>query len=255
MISRLAIISAWLLAGTAAWFAIFWGLLHVPESSVWMLALSAVLALALVVVAGAVLAGASAAWDLARPPAHGLRAGVRTVPAALAAALLFGAIWWLTGLVFEWHTGIAGQIDAWVIARTGRPNARWIHFTIFWVTLWVRWSIGLALASSLLGALTTAGAAALRDGAWLRSALGARAVADDHLLVRPAGGDSVAPRGLASGQAESWRGTVVRRREARRDRGGHGRGLGPGAPRWPRSHREYLATEAQRTRRLFSWET
>ncbi len=170
MNSRLAIISAWLLAGSATWFAIFWGLLHVPESSVWMLALSAVLVLALVVVAGAVLAGASAAWDLARPPAHGLRAGVRTIPAALAAALLFGAIWWLTGLVFEWHTGIAGQIDAWVIARTGRPNARWIHFTIFWVTLWVRWSIGLALASSLLGALTT-GAAALRDGAWLRSAL------------------------------------------------------------------------------------
>ena len=58
MISRLAIISAWLLVGTAAWFAIFWGLLHVPESSVWMLALSAVLALALVVIAGAVPAGA-----------------------------------------------------------------------------------------------------------------------------------------------------------------------------------------------------
>ena len=171
MIRRLATVSAWLLVGAATWLAIFWGLLHVPESSVWMLALSAVLALALVVVAGAVLAGASAEWDLARPPAHGLRAGVRTVPAALAAALLFGAIWWLTGLVFEWHTGIAGQIDAWVIARTGRPNARWIHFTIFWATLWLRWSIGLAVASSLLGALTTAGAAALRDGAWLRSGL------------------------------------------------------------------------------------
>jgi len=173
VIRRLALISAWLLVGSATWFAIFWGLLHVPESSVWMLALSAVLALALVVVAGAVLAGASAAWDLARPPAHGLRAGVRTVPAALAAALLFGAIWWLTGLVFEWHTGIAGQIDAWVIARTGRPNARWIHFTIFWVTVWIRWSIGLALASSLLGALTTPGTSALRDGAWLRSGLSA----------------------------------------------------------------------------------
>ena len=137
-----------------------------------MLALSAVLALALVVVAGAVLAGASAAWDL-DAPAGAWTAGRRSdLPAALAAALLFGAIWWLTGLVFEWHTGIAGQIDAWVIARTGRPNARWIHFTIFWADhCGVRWSIGLALASSLLGALTTAGAAALRDGAWLRSGL------------------------------------------------------------------------------------
>ena len=200
VIRRVAIISAWLLVGSAAWFAIFCGLLHVPESSVWMLALSAVLALALVVVAGAVLAGASAAWDLARPPAHGLRAGVRTVPAALAAALLFGAIWWLTGLLFAWHTGIAGQIDAWVIARTGRPNARWIHFTIFWVTLWVRWSIGLD--AGLVAAWRP-------DNGGRRSAerrrvasLGAcaRSVARGHLLVRPAGGDSVAPGGLASGQ-------------------------------------------------------
>ena len=43
---RLAIVTAWLLVGQAVWLTIFWGLLHVPESSVWMLALSAVLALA-----------------------------------------------------------------------------------------------------------------------------------------------------------------------------------------------------------------
>jgi len=171
VIRRLAIISAWLLFGHALWFAIFWGLLHVPESSVWMLALSAVLAFALIVVAGALVAGAAAAWDLARPPAGALLGGVGHVPAALAAGLLFGAIWWLTGVVVDWHIGIAGQIDAWVIARTGRPNARWIHFAIFWVTIFVRWSIGLTLAASLLGALITTGAAALKDAAWLRSAL------------------------------------------------------------------------------------
>jgi hypothetical protein len=168
---RLAGISAWLLAGAAGWFAIFWGLLHVPESSVWMLALSAFLALALIGIAGTVLAGASAAWDLTRRPVPALLSGVRSVPAALAAALLFGAIWGLTGLVFDWHTGIAGQIDAWVIARSGRPNARWIHFTIFWVTMFVRWSLGLTLTSSLLASLTAAGIASLKDGAWLRSAL------------------------------------------------------------------------------------
>jgi hypothetical protein len=171
VIRRLAIVSAWLLGGNALWFAIFWGLLHVPESSVWMLALSAFLALVLIAVGGAVLAGASAAWDQVRPPAQSLLGGARLVPAALAAALLFGVVWWLTGVVFDWHTRIAGQIDAWVIARTGRPNARWIHFTIFWVTLWVRWSIGLTLASSLLAALVTDGAAALRSGARLRAAL------------------------------------------------------------------------------------
>jgi len=168
---RLAIISAWLLIGQVLWLAIFWGLLHVPESSVWMLALSAALALLLVVVAATVAAGASAAWNLARSPAATLLSGIRLAPAALMAALLFAAIWWLTGAITGWHAGVAGQIDAWVIARTGRPNARWIHFAIFWLDMFVRWSLGLTLASSLLGALTTAGASSIRNGAWLRSGL------------------------------------------------------------------------------------
>ncbi len=170
MIGRLAIITAWLLAGHALWLAIFWGLLQVPESSVWMLALSAGLALALIVVAGSLLAGASAAWDLGRPPAPALLSGVRYLPAALTAALLFGAIWWLTGVVFDWHTGIAGQIDAWYIARTGRPNTRWIHFAIFWATMFVRWTAGLTLSLTLLGATVAVGAKTLKSGAWLRSA-------------------------------------------------------------------------------------
>lgn len=168
---RLAVLTAWLLAGHAMWLAIFWGLLHVPESSVWMLALSAVLAVTLIVVAGALHAGASAAWDLARPAAPALLSGVRHLPAALAAALLFGAIWWLTGVVLDWHTGIAGQIDASYIARTGRANTGWIHAAIFWATMFVRWSVGLTLASSLLASLIAVGAPALKHVAWLRSAL------------------------------------------------------------------------------------
>ena len=171
MIRRLAIVTAWLLLGQAVWFAIFWGLLHVPESSVWMLALSIVLALALVAFGGAVLAGGSAAWDLTRSPVAALLGGVRHVPASIAAVLLFGACWWTTGAIFDWHTSIAGQIDAWVIARTGRPNARGVHFTIFWLTMIVRWSLGLTLASSLLASLVTLGSATLTQAGWLVSAL------------------------------------------------------------------------------------
>jgi hypothetical protein len=168
---RLAIITSWLLAGHAMWLAVFWGLLQVPESSAWMLVLSGVLVLMLIVMAGALHAGASAAWDLTRPVRAALLHGIWYVPAALAAGVLFGAIWWLTGAVLDWHTGIAGQIDAWYIARTGRTDSRWIHFAIFWATMFVRWSVGLTLASSLLGSLTTINAAALKDVAWFRSAL------------------------------------------------------------------------------------
>ena len=171
MIRRLAIIAAWLLVGDALWLGLFWGLLHVPESSVWMLALSALLAVTLIVVGGALVAGASAAWDMARPPLGALMGGVRYVPAALVAVLSFGAIWWITGVVFDWHTAIAGQIDAWVIARTGRPNARGIHFAIFWLTMTLRWSIGLTLASALLASLVTAGRATFTHSGWLVAAL------------------------------------------------------------------------------------
>lgn len=168
---RLAMVTVWLLVGQAVWFTIFWCLLHVPESSVWMLVLSAVLALALVAFGGAVLAGGSAAWDLTRPPVAALAGSVRHVPAAIAALLLFGACWWATGVIFDWHTSIAGQIDAWVIARTGRPNARGVHFAIFWLTMTVRWSIGLTLASSVLASLITIGRATFTRANWLISAL------------------------------------------------------------------------------------
>lgn len=171
MIRRLALIAAWLLGGAAVWLATFWGLLHVPESSAWMLALSALLALMLLAIAGTVLAGATAAWDLACPPTRALSRGLRHIPAAVAAGLLFGAIWWVTGVVFDWHTGIAGQIDAWVIARTGRPNARGIHFAIFWLTMTVRWALGLTLASALLASLVTTGRTTVTHAGWLVSAL------------------------------------------------------------------------------------
>ncbi len=171
MTRRLAAVTLWLLAGHAAWLAIFWGLLHVPESSVWMLALSAALALVLVMLAATVTGGASAAWDPSRAIVPALRSGAGLMPAALAAALLFGVIWWMTGRVLDWHAGMAGQIDAWLIARTGRTDTRPVHFVIFWTATFVRWSLGLTLASSLLASIATSGRTAIARSSWLRAAL------------------------------------------------------------------------------------
>lgn len=171
MIRRLTAITLWLLAGHATWLALFWGLLHVPESSVLMLALSAAVALGLALLAATLTGGASAAWDTTRGVTTGLRRGVVLAPAAVAAAIVFGAIWWVTGLVLTWHSGMAGQIDAWVIAHTGRTGTRPVHFVIFWLTTFVRWSLGLTLASSLLASRATSGARAAGEVGWLRSAL------------------------------------------------------------------------------------
>ncbi len=171
MTRRLAVIATWLLAGHALLLALFWGLLNVPESSAWMLALSAAVAIVLIVAAGALHAGAALAWQHDGPVERALLAGTRHVPAFLLATLLFWAIWWATAQALEWHARLSGQMDAWFIARTGRPDTAWLHALVFWTIQFVRWSIGLTLALSFLGAFVGRGVRTLRSTGWLTSAL------------------------------------------------------------------------------------
>jgi len=168
---RLASIAGWLLAGHGLWLALFWGLLQVPESSVWMLALSGLLTITLVALAAVIHSGASATWQTGRPFGSALVSGVRRAHVAVVAALVFGVVWWATGALLTWHAGIAGQIDAAYIARTGRSQTQWIHAGIFWLATFIRWSLGLALAVTLLAVGVTTGLRALGYGAWIRSAL------------------------------------------------------------------------------------
>lgn len=174
MTARLASIAAWLLAGHGLWVALFWGLLQVPESSVWMLALSAVLAIVLVVLAAVLQSGASSAWQIDRAVVPALVSGSRRADAAILAALVFGALWWATEALLTWHAGVAGQIDAAYIARTGRSQTQWIHATFFWLVMFLRWTVGLTLAVSLLASAVAGGRAVLRSGAWVRSAIAPR---------------------------------------------------------------------------------
>jgi hypothetical protein len=170
VIRRLPQVAAWLLAGHAVACGAFWLLLQVPESSTPMLALSLVLAIAVVLIAAAVNAGAAAGWDLERPFRRQLIAGARRFWAALGAALVFFVVWWITGALFEWHAGMRGQMDAAAIARTGSPNTAWAHTTIHWVLQFVRWTLGLALAVTLLGWLVVPGDTTGRQAGWPRAA-------------------------------------------------------------------------------------
>jgi hypothetical protein len=90
---------------------------------------------------------------------------------ALVAAALFGLMWWLTGHALDWHARLSGQMDAALIARTGSPSTAWLHATVRWLILFVRWTLALALSVSLLGALVEQGVSALRRTGWLRHAL------------------------------------------------------------------------------------
>lgn len=171
MTRRLSIIAAWLLAGHALLLGLFWGLLNVPESSAWMLGLSALTALALIVAAGTLHAGAAVAWQPQAPVRRALLSGTRHVPAFLLATLLFWVFWWATAHALAWHARLSGQIDAWYIAQTGSPGTSWLHAIVFWSIQFLRWPIGLTLAVSLLTALVHPGIRPLRSASWLATAL------------------------------------------------------------------------------------
>ena len=141
-----------------------------------MLALSALLVVVLVLLAASLHAGALAAWDERRPTGPALLSGVRHVVPCLLATVLFGLIWWMGGGLLEWHARVSGEIDAAFIARTGRANTAWIHSAIVWTVTLVRWSLGLTLAVSLLGALVAGGVGAAASVGWLREAFRPRRV-------------------------------------------------------------------------------
>jgi hypothetical protein len=170
MTRRLPQVALWLLGGHAVAFGVFWLLLQVPESSTPMLAVSLLLASATVLIGAAVNAGAAAAWDLERPFNRSLMAGARRFWSALAAALVFLLVWSVTGALFEWHAGMRGQMDAAAIARTGSPNTAWAHTTIHWVLQFIRWTLGLSLAVTLLGWLVGPRDTTVRRAGWLRAA-------------------------------------------------------------------------------------
>lgn len=170
MIRRLPQVALWLLGGHAAAFGVFWLLLQVPESSTLMLAVSLLLAIAIVLVAAAVNAGAAAGWDLERLFSRGVRVGARRFWSALAAAVVFLVVWSITAALFEWHAGMRGQMDAAAIARTGSPNTAWAHAAIHWLLQFIRWTLGLSLAVTLVGTLVGPRDATAGQDAWPRAA-------------------------------------------------------------------------------------
>lgn len=171
MTARLAVIASWLLVGHLLLFAIFWGLLNIPESSALMLGLSALTVVVLIAGTAAIHAGAVAAWQHENGLLRTLLTGIRYAPAFLLATLLFWAIWFVTGRLLAWHAGIAGQIDAMVIVRTGSPQTGWLHAIVFWALQFVRWPLGLTVSLTLLASLMRGGFGVLRDARWLRAAL------------------------------------------------------------------------------------
>lgn len=178
MIRRALALLAWLLAGHAAWLALFWGLLNVPESNVPMLGLSAVIVLALLLVA-AIVEGTAGAWLL---PGRTFREAWRTSPgsvgALLLALLVVALFWWIAGRLDDWHAARRGEIDAWMIATFQATSTAWLHRGIAAVSFVLRAIVGVSIALALFFAWLEGGGAAILRLGWIRAG-----VSRDQLML------------------------------------------------------------------------
>ncbi len=171
MTRRAVAITGWLAAGHAAMAGLFWGLVNVPESNAAMLALSAAIAIGLVI-AGALVEGTAGAWLLpGRTFREALIAGLTSAPALVATLAVFLAFWLIGGLIDGWHEARRSQIDAWLIATFNTPDATWPHRLLDVAVLLVRGVLGVSLAVALFFARLEGGARAMLRPGWLRAGL------------------------------------------------------------------------------------
>ncbi len=149
MIRTLAVVTLTLLVGAAVAGAAYWGFLSTPESTVWTLGLSALLAVAAFVVVVASVNASLLIWNARRSPGADAprnagtpgaiaRKAVRGIPASAPALVLVAAVWWLTLAAEAWVQVHSGEISAWFIATTGWADVRWMFTTVSWIGAWLR---------------------------------------------------------------------------------------------------------------------
>ena len=167
---RLALATLWILIGSALTAGVYWLFLITPESTVWTLMASALLALAALAVAGFTASGAIAMWSYG-PSIGAIRRAMRAIPAAIPAAVMVWSMGWLAAHAQTWIAMRAGPINAWFIAQFGWDDVTWLFTTIGYMILWFRWVPAAVLAFSLIAGVVTIGWSSLGQGAWLRRAL------------------------------------------------------------------------------------
>src|SRR5689334_16754579 len=165
----------WILAGVAISGGVYWFFLTTPESTVWALITSAVLAIVALTLAGFTITGAIAILSNGVSRATLMRA-MRAIPSIVPALIIVLIIWWMTIRVETWFGMRNGQINAWFIAQFGWADVSWLFRLIRYTAMWFRWIVASMLALSLMTGFVIVGARAIAQLAWLRRALRPRAL-------------------------------------------------------------------------------
>ena len=167
---RFALATLWILVGSTLTAGVYWTFLITPESTVWMLIASALLAIAALALAGFTASG-SIALLLHGRSAAGIRRALTGIAGAVPAAAIVFIVWWLTRRGEAWVGLRSGQINAYFIAQFGWDNMSWLFTTIRYVAEWFRWVLSGLLALSLIAGFVALGWSALGEASWLRRAL------------------------------------------------------------------------------------
>ena len=173
---RLVLAALWILGGALLTAGAYWSFLVTPESTIWSLMMSAVLAIVALALVGLTANGAILVWWQGASIAGVRRAG-QSILGVIPAALIVLIIWWLANRAEVWVATRSGQISAWFIARFGWSDVSWLFTGFGYVADWFRWVIAGLLAVSLMAGFVAIGWRALAQAAWLRRALHPRAVA------------------------------------------------------------------------------
>jgi hypothetical protein len=163
---RVALITAWLIVGQVIVGALFWQFLATPESNTTMLLISAVLVLAMILVAGVTLGSAiltSASSNISRAVWGAPWIVVAVVPAAI--------VWWLVTQADRWIAIHSGEVAAWFIATLGWADVSWLMRALDYISLWLRAVVAPLLAIALFAALLFRGRTALVQLRWIGRAL------------------------------------------------------------------------------------
>lgn len=157
MRTRMLAALAWLCVGHAVLAGLYWLLLQTPESNAWMLGASLALVLAAVWLTGIVEMTALLTVGAGGSLRASAQASIRRAWLVVLPLALFAAIWAVTGAAANWHARGSGQIDAWIIAKTGWTRTARLQESLAWLLAFVRYGVGASLAAALLGALATEG--------------------------------------------------------------------------------------------------
>jgi hypothetical protein len=129
--------TAWALAGAGLNAALFWAFLNTPESTIWTLGLSSLLALAMLVLTGVAVNASLIAWTTGWSATAVARAGRGLLPFSLALAVV-AVSWWLFGRAQGWVNDRSGEISAWFIATLGWSDVQPLITLAWWLCEWLR---------------------------------------------------------------------------------------------------------------------